>query len=84
MTLQEILKKEEGKFTYPVHIDYRTMAPGNNDIYVGGCTVTRSMELIPYDNDSYSLNDVFIDYALETSMSGEIYFSCWYKSVWIR
>ena len=85
MTVRDCIK--ETGFSYG-DIEYRTnsiIEGEENDIWTG--TVLYDGEkLIPYDHDSYSLDDEIVDYryAYPDTNDGDPYLMVWYESRWIR
>lgn len=56
---------------------YRTYGPNDEDMFVGLCKYD-GKDLIPYDGDSYSLDDEIIGFKLDKK-----YLTVWYKSKWL-
>lgn len=80
MTVREAIKKsgfQRGD------VEYRTNGPMNEKIWIG-TVLYDGNELIPYDGDTYSLDDEIDKFEIKHPEGIDEYLVVWYESHWIR
>lgn len=79
MTVRDAIQKTG--FAYG-EVEYRTYGPTNEEIWTGS-TLYDGNTLVPYDGDSYCLDDVISKFEKRSPEGVNDYLVVWYESKWI-
>ena len=80
MTVRDAIK--ETRFEHG-DVEYRTYDPTHDEIWIGSALYD-GINLVPYDRDSYSLDDKIDRFEVKHSEGINDYLIVWYESHWIR
>lgn len=80
MTVRDAIK--ETRFEHG-DVEYRTFSPTHDEIWIGTALYDGS-NLIPYDRDSYSLDDKIDRFEVKHPEGINDYLIVWYESHWIK